>query len=178
MFVAYNCNCYSTAPLIQNKNNEIFQEITPEDEFTENTKDDRIYLDMRRSKGYTDELEKLNHDDSGLAVIVTFKKAATKRMRLIITGFSQAEYYDAFSNKGYITTYTIITIIFHHQMSYKQIKWIKRLNWKEVELTNNVFKDIIDDLTKTKNYYNELKNYYKKNSLSQYQRITNLIKKK
>ena len=63
-------------------------------------------------------------------------------------------------------------------MSYKQIKWIKRLNWKEVELTNNVFKDIIDDLTKTKNYYNELKNYYKKNSLSQYQRITNLIKKK
>ena len=37
MFVAYNCNCYSTAPLIQNKNNEIFQEITPEDEFTENT---------------------------------------------------------------------------------------------------------------------------------------------
>ena len=46
---------------------------------------------MRRSQGYTDELEKLTKDNSGL------KEAAI--------GFSQAEYWYALSNKGYIMTY-------------------------------------------------------------------------
>ena len=47
---------------------------------------------MRRSQGYTDELEKLTGDDSGLAVVVNLKDAAQKKMRLRITGFSQSEY--------------------------------------------------------------------------------------
>ena len=55
---------------------------------------------MRRSKGYTDELEKLNRDDSGLAVVVTLKEAAAKKLRLRVTGFSQAEYWYLLSNKG------------------------------------------------------------------------------
>ena len=59
MFVAYNCNGCSTAPLTQYKNNPIYQEITQEEDFVENNRDDRIYLDMRRSQGYTDKLEKL-----------------------------------------------------------------------------------------------------------------------
>ena len=46
----------STAPLTQYKNNEIYQEITEKDKFTDNERDDTIYIDMRRSKGYTDEL--------------------------------------------------------------------------------------------------------------------------
>ena len=48
---------------------------------------------MRRSQGYTDELEKLTRDDSGLAAVINLKKAAKKKMRLRITGFSQAEYW-------------------------------------------------------------------------------------
>ena len=47
---------------------------------------------MRRSKGQTDKLEKLNRDDSGLAVTISLKEAAPKQLRLRITGFSQAEY--------------------------------------------------------------------------------------
>ena len=58
MFVAYNCEGCISAPLMQYKNNEIYQEMTEEDEFTTNDRDDRILIDMRRSKGYTDELEK------------------------------------------------------------------------------------------------------------------------
>ena len=58
MLVAYNCEGCSSAPLTQYKNNEIYQEMTEEDEFTTNGRDDRILIDMRRSKGYTDELEK------------------------------------------------------------------------------------------------------------------------
>ena len=81
MFAAYNCKGCSTAPLTHYKNNETFQEITPEDEFTTNTRDDKILIDMRRSKGYTDELEKLNRDDSGLAIVVKLKEAAAKKIQ-------------------------------------------------------------------------------------------------
>ena len=90
MLVAKACDGCSTAPLTQYKNNEIYQEITEEDKFADNDTDDRIYIDMRRSKGYTDELEKLDRDDSGLAVTVALKEAAPKKLRLRITGYSQA----------------------------------------------------------------------------------------
>ena len=71
MFFAYNCNGCSTAPLTQYKSSEIYQKITPEDGFAANTRDIRLDLDMRRSKGYTDELEKLARDDSGLGVVIS-----------------------------------------------------------------------------------------------------------
>ena len=70
-----------------------------EDQFTANSTDDRILIDLRRSKGYTDELEKLNRDDSGLAVVITLKEVAAKKLRLRVTGFSQAEYWYLLSNK-------------------------------------------------------------------------------
>ena len=76
MLVSYNCQGCSSAPLTQHKNSEIYQEMTPEDEFTTNESDDRILIDMRRGKGYTDELEKLNRDDSGIAVTVALKKSS------------------------------------------------------------------------------------------------------
>ena len=77
--VAKACESCSTAPLTQYKNNKIYQEITEEDVFTTNDTDDRIWIDMRRSKGYTDELEKISRDDSGLAVVIGFKEAAPKK---------------------------------------------------------------------------------------------------
>ena len=60
---------------------------------------------MTRSKGYTDELEKLNRDDSGLAVTIGLKEAAAKKLRLRIIGCSQGKYWYLLSNKGYIMSY-------------------------------------------------------------------------
>ena len=48
---------------------------------------------MRRSKGYTDELERLTQDKSDITLTVKLKKTATKKMRLRVTGYSQDEYY-------------------------------------------------------------------------------------
>ena len=76
-----------------------------EDEFTTNSRDDRILIGMRRGKGNTDELEKLNRDDSGLAVVITLKEATANKLRLRVTGFSQAEYWYLLSNKGYIMSF-------------------------------------------------------------------------
>ena len=117
MLYNVNCNGCSTAPLTQYKNNPIYQDTMPEEEYRANTRDDRIYIDMRRSQGYTDELEKLTRDDSGLAVVVNLKDAAQKEMRLRITRFYQSEYWCAFSNKGYIMTYK--TIIFQRKINCK-----------------------------------------------------------
>ena len=74
-FLAYQCNGYSTALLIQYKNNEIYQEITTEENYATANTGDRILINLQRSKGYIDELEKITRDDSGLGVSVTLKKA-------------------------------------------------------------------------------------------------------
>ena len=105
MLVAYNYEGCSSAPLTQYKIIGIYQEMTEEDEFTTNDRDDRILIDMRRSKGYTDELEKSNRDNSGIAVVITLKEAAAKKLRLRVTGFCQTEYWYLLSNKGYIMSY-------------------------------------------------------------------------
>ena len=105
MFIAYSCDGCSSAPLTQYKNNPIYQEITEEDKFTENERDDRIQIDMRRSKCYTDELEKINRDDSGIALTISLKSAASRKLRFRTTGFSQTEYSYLLSNKGYIVSY-------------------------------------------------------------------------
>ena len=60
---------------------------------------------MRRSKGYTDELEKLTRDDSDLTLTVKLKAAAIKKLRLRVTGYSQAECYYTLSNRGMIMSY-------------------------------------------------------------------------
>ena len=50
MLVAKVCDGCSTAPLTQYKNNEIYQEKTEKDRFSDNDTNDRIYIDMRKSK--------------------------------------------------------------------------------------------------------------------------------
>ena len=105
MLVTKACDGCSTAPLTQYKNNEIYQEITEQGDFATNDTDDRILIDMRRSKGYTDELEKIYCDYSDLAVTIGLKEAATKKLRLPIIGYSQGEYWYLLSNKGYIMSF-------------------------------------------------------------------------
>ena len=75
MFVAHTSNGCSSAPLTQYKNNDIYRDIIEQEKYFEDKSDERIYIDMRRSKGYTDELEKLNRDDSGIALTIKFKKS-------------------------------------------------------------------------------------------------------
>ena len=105
MFVARACDGCSSAPLTQYKNNDIYLDLITEYDYFEGESDERIYIDMRRTRGYTDELEKINRDDSGIALNIKLKKASTKKQRYRITAFSQAEYWYLLSNKGYIMSY-------------------------------------------------------------------------
>ena len=104
MLVAYVCDGATYAPLSEYKNNPVYQDMTDEFDYRVQTKDDRIYIDMRRSKGNYDKLEKITRDDSGLVIYIKLKAAATKKMRLRVVGYSQGEYWYAYTNKGYIMT--------------------------------------------------------------------------
>ena len=80
MLTSYVCGGCSSAPLTQYINNPIYQELTTEDEYTESERDDRLYVDLRISKGYTDELEKIYRDDSLLALTINLKAVATSKL--------------------------------------------------------------------------------------------------
>ena len=93
MFVAYNCNGCSAALITQYRNNEIFQEITKEKDYFKSSSDEKLYINMGRSKGYTDELENLTRGDSDVSLTVKLKAVTRKRLRLKIIGYSQSEYF-------------------------------------------------------------------------------------
>ena len=92
MFVANYWEGCSAAPLTQYKNNEIKQELTKEKRCFGDDFNERIYIDMRCSKDYTDELEKLTCDDGGVTLTIKLKKATEKKMRLRVIVYSQAYY--------------------------------------------------------------------------------------
>ena len=61
--------------------------------FTYFTDSDKcIYIDIRQSKGYTGEFERVNCEDSDLSITVDLKAAAAKKLRLRVTGYFQGEY--------------------------------------------------------------------------------------
>ena len=104
-FLLYKMNGCTFAPLPDYKNNPVYQDITDQYEYFGADKDDRIYIDMRRSKGNTDEREKITRNDSGIVVYIKLKKAAVKKLRLRLVGYSQGEYWYAYTSKSYIMTY-------------------------------------------------------------------------
>ena len=79
MFVAYYFEGCSASSLTQCKNNENKQELTKEKYYFGDNSDERLYIDMRRSKRYTDELEKLIRDEDGVTSTIKLKQAAAKK---------------------------------------------------------------------------------------------------
>ena len=56
-FVAWSCNGCSVAPLTNYINNPVYQELVDEEDFLGVESDERIYLYLRASSGYTAEAE-------------------------------------------------------------------------------------------------------------------------
>ena len=87
-FVAWSCNSCSTTPLTDYINNPAYQELIYKHEYDSARSNERIYLDLRASSGYTEEAEKLERNDSK----ITLKTAATKKLRLKIWAHLLGEY--------------------------------------------------------------------------------------
>ena len=76
-FVAFICNECTIAPLTDYGNNKIYQDLTKADKFLSSR--EKMYVDLRRSKGYIDELENLTRDDSRLTLTVMLKMLLLKK---------------------------------------------------------------------------------------------------
>ena len=91
-FVSWYCKGSSIAPFSDYANNPIYQEPPSQSNYFRSA-DEKIFIDLRRGKGYTNEIERLNRDDSNLPVTITLKAAATQKFRLHVTGYYQGEYF-------------------------------------------------------------------------------------
>ena len=100
-FVAWVTKGSNIVPNSDYLYNEVRQELPTRNKYFTDS-DERVYIDIRRSKGYTGEFERANRDGSDLVVTVNLKAAATKKMRLYITGYYQGEYMYMLKKKGLI----------------------------------------------------------------------------
>ena len=70
----------------------MFQELSTTNEYS-TTADEKTFIDLRRRKVYTDELEKSHKDDSNLKITINLKAARARKMRLQVIGYFQGEYF-------------------------------------------------------------------------------------
>ena len=77
-YVAWHCNGYTTAPISDYINNPVFQELLLESDYFSTKSDEKIYIDLRHSLGYTDEFEKASRNDSKLNVTIELRNTLVK----------------------------------------------------------------------------------------------------
>ena len=97
-------------PITKYMNNEIKQDMIKEKKYFTDEWDEQIFIDMRCSKGYTDELEELSRNDADIDLTILLTKAAEKKMRLKVLAYLQAEYWYAITNRGKVFTYKSYSI--------------------------------------------------------------------
>ena len=65
-------------PLSDYEHNPLYQELPKLNNYFTNA-DEKIFIDLRLGKEYTNQIEKINREDSDLLIRITFKAAATKK---------------------------------------------------------------------------------------------------
>ena len=77
----------------------MFQELPTISEYFTSV-DEKIFIGLRRRKRYTNEIEKLNRDDSDLTITIKLKAAEAKKIRQQVTGYYQGEFLYLMSREG------------------------------------------------------------------------------
>ena len=91
-YLAWCTNRYSVAPVTDFMNSPMAQELKKENEYFSDKFDERLYVDLRPSHSYTDELEKPTRNDSKMAITIETKTSLVKKMRLRVWGYTSGEY--------------------------------------------------------------------------------------
>ena len=81
-FLAWLIDGCSNAPVTEFINNLVAQELLGESEYFSDDSDERLYVDLRQSRGYTNELEKPTRNDSKMTITIETKNSLAKKMRL------------------------------------------------------------------------------------------------
>ena len=97
-FVAWSCNICSATP--DYINNPVYQELINENDYNGVQSDERVYLDLRASAGYTSEEEKLERNDSKINLSTERKNSTTEKLRLRVSAYSLRKYLYVLSRQG------------------------------------------------------------------------------
>ena len=112
-FRAFVTKTSSILPDSEYLHNKTAQELVKRKDYFTNS-DEKIYIDLRRGKGFTGEFERVNRDDSELSVVIDLKAAAAHKIRMYVTGYYQAEYIYTLTKNG--------LIMIHKEYSVSKIK--------------------------------------------------------
>ena len=104
--------------LTQYANNEIYKELIKYENYYSKTKsDEKLYVDIRRGRGFSNELERIVRNDSSLTLTITLQNAAVKKMRLRVVGYYQGEYIYSVTNLGLLLSYKDYGIVAKNEMA-------------------------------------------------------------
>ena len=107
----------TVGPLTQYANNEIYKELIKYKNYYKPLEsDERLYVDLRRGRGYSTELERIVRNDSSLTLTVTLKDAAAAKYRLRVVGYYQGEYIYSMDNLGLLLSYKDYGIVAQNEM--------------------------------------------------------------
>ena len=112
-FRAFVTKTSSILPDSEYLHNKTAQELVKRKDYFTNS-DEKIYIDLRRGKGFTGEFERVNRDDSELSVVIDLKAPAAHKIRMYVTGYYQAEYIYTLTKNG--------LIMIHKEYSVSKIK--------------------------------------------------------
>ena len=76
--MAWSWKACSIASLSDYANNSVFQEFPTRSKYFTSA-DEKIFINLRRGKGYTNEIKKLNRDDRDLTITIHLKAPAEKK---------------------------------------------------------------------------------------------------
>ena len=91
-FVAWHMNECSTTPLTDFAWNPIAQKLKGETNYFSDDSDEKVYVDLRTSRGYTNELDKPPQNDSKMTINIERKNSLTKKMSLRVWRYTNGEY--------------------------------------------------------------------------------------
>ena len=91
-YVAWHCDGYTATPISDHINNPVFQELLLEPGYFSFNSDEKIYIDLWDSLGYTDQTDKPSRNDSKLNVTIELRNPRAKKMRLVVWGYTNGKY--------------------------------------------------------------------------------------
>ena len=107
----------TVGPLTQYANNEIYKKLIKYANYYSKTKsDEKLYVDIRRGRCFSNELERIVRNDSSLTLTITLQNAAVKKMRLRVVGYYQGEYIYSMTNLGLLLSYKDYGIVAQNEM--------------------------------------------------------------
>ena len=107
----------SVGPLTQYKDDPIYKNLIKYNKYYKASEsDEKLYVDLRRGRGYTLELEKVVTNDSSLTLPITLHNAATKKLRLRVVGYYQGKYLYSMTNLGLLLSYKDYGIVTQNEM--------------------------------------------------------------